>query len=93
MRFSAPCFQRRVSIDHVCSRVTDEEAVAMSRYLVLNDGLFIGSSSAVNLVACVKLAKQLPKGGMIATILCDSGSRRASLNTCFLLRRVPLMPL
>ena len=47
----------------------------MSRFLVLNDGLFLGSSSAVNLVAAVKLAKRLPKGEMITTILCDSGSR------------------
>ncbi|PPQ87457.1 hypothetical protein CVT25_008193 [Psilocybe cyanescens] len=39
-------------------RITDAEAVAMSRYLVKHDGLFLGSSSACNLVACVKLAKQ-----------------------------------
>ncbi|TKA51198.1 hypothetical protein B0A53_05663 [Rhodotorula sp. CCFEE 5036] len=32
-------------------RVTDAEAVAMSRHLALHDGLFLGSSSAVNLVA------------------------------------------
>ena len=52
-------------------RVTDKEAVAMSRYLVLNDGLFLGSSSACNLVACVRLAKQLgwKEGQKIVTIL------------------------
>jgi len=46
----------------VCSvavlRITDAEAVAMSRYLVKNDGFFLGSSSACNLMACVKLVKQ-----------------------------------
>jgi cysteine synthase A len=59
--------------------VTDEEAVAMSRHLVLNDGLFLGSSSAVNLVASVRLAKKLNRrGARIVTILCDSGSRHYS---------------
>ncbi|WWC60179.1 uncharacterized protein I303_102744 [Kwoniella dejecticola CBS 10117] len=59
-------------------RISDEEAVAMSRYLVSHDGLYLGSSSACNLVACVRLAKTLSKGSRIATILCDSGSRHQS---------------
>ncbi|KAJ6629431.1 tryptophan synthase beta subunit-like PLP-dependent enzyme [Mycena sp. CBHHK59/15] len=40
-------------------RITDVEAVAMARYLVQHDGLFVGSSSACNLVACVRLAKKM----------------------------------
>ncbi|KAK4054363.1 Cysteine synthase 2 [Microbotryomycetes sp. JL221] len=62
-------------------RVTDEEAVAMSRHLAREDGLFLGSSSAVNLVACVRLAQKwgdAAKGKTIVTILCDSGSRHYS---------------
>ncbi|KAF8813895.1 PALP-domain-containing protein [Phlegmacium glaucopus] len=61
-------------------RVTDAEAVAMSRYLVKHDGLFLGSSSACNLVACVKLAKQKGwnNGQTMVTILCDSGTRHYS---------------
>ncbi|WWC87737.1 uncharacterized protein L201_002629 [Kwoniella dendrophila CBS 6074] len=59
-------------------RISDAEAVAMSRYLVAHDGLYLGSSSACNLVACVRLAKTLSKGSRIATILCDSGSRHQS---------------
>ncbi|KAH8088155.1 putative cysteine synthase [Filobasidium floriforme] len=59
-------------------RVTDQEAISMSRHLVMHDGLFLGSSSACNLVASVKLAKTLPKGSTIVTILCDSGSRHQS---------------
>lgn len=50
-------------------RVTDAEAVAMSRFLVEQDGLFVGSSSAVNLVACVRVARQLGKGKTIVCIL------------------------
>ncbi|KAI0759857.1 PALP-domain-containing protein [Trametes elegans] len=61
-------------------RVTDAEAVAMSRYLVHHDGLFLGSSSACNLVASIRLAKKLGwnNGQRIVTILCDSGSRHYS---------------
>jgi cysteine synthase A len=52
--------------------VTDEEAVAMSRHLVSKDGLFLGSSSACNLVACVKLIharKWKGSGKRVVTIL------------------------
>jgi len=47
---------------------------------VLHDGLFLGSSSACNLVACVRLAKALGRGSgrTIVTILCDSGTRHYS---------------
>lgn len=38
-------------------RISDAEAVSMARYLVKHDGLFLGSSSACNLVTAVKLAK------------------------------------
>ncbi|KAF5351910.1 hypothetical protein D9756_007647 [Leucocoprinus leucothites] len=55
----------------ICLSITDEEAVAMSRYLVKNDGLFLGSSSACNLMACVKLVKKWrwKDGQHIVTIL------------------------
>ncbi|KAJ2987929.1 hypothetical protein NUW54_g9279 [Trametes sanguinea] len=61
-------------------RVTDAEAVAMSRYLVQHDGLFLGSSSACNLVTCIKLVKKMgwSSGERVVTILCDSGTRHYS---------------
>jgi cysteine synthase len=61
-------------------RVTDAEAVSMSRFLVQRDGLFLGSSSACNLVACVKLVHKLDlhNGERIVTVLCDSGTRHYS---------------
>jgi len=49
--------------------VSDEEAVSMSRYLVKHDGLFLGSSSACNLIAAVRVAKSLPRGAQVVTIL------------------------
>ncbi|KAK4355171.1 hypothetical protein RND71_024142 [Anisodus tanguticus] len=59
-------------------RSTDIEAVEMSRYLLKNDGLFIGSSSAMNCVGAVRVAKALGSGHPIVTILCDSGMRHLS---------------
>ncbi|KIY64946.1 PALP-domain-containing protein [Cylindrobasidium torrendii FP15055 ss-10] len=61
-------------------QVSDAEAVAMSRYLVKHDGLFLGSSSACNLVACIKFIKEMGwnSGEKVVTILCDSGSRHYS---------------
>ncbi|KAG0198693.1 hypothetical protein BGX28_007884 [Mortierella sp. GBA30] len=56
-------------------RVTDQEAVDMARYLVHQEGLFIGSSSAVNCVGAVRIARELGPGHTIVTLLCDSGHR------------------
>jgi len=56
-------------------RVTDQEAVDMARYLVNQEGLFIGSSSAVNCVGAVRIARELGPGHTIVTLLCDSGQR------------------
>jgi len=47
------------SVVDTAIRVTDSEAVNMSRYLLQNDGLFIGSSTAVNCVAALRVAKLL----------------------------------
>lgn len=44
-------------------------------YLLRNDGLFVGSSAAMNCVGAVKVARKLGPGHTIATILCDGGHR------------------
>ncbi|XP_034677854.1 cysteine synthase 2-like isoform X2 [Vitis riparia] len=59
-------------------RGTDMEAVEMSRYLLKNDGLFVGSSSAMNCVGAVRVAQSIGPGHTIVTILCDSGMRHLS---------------
>lgn len=59
-------------------RVTDEEAVLMSRYLVHHEGLMLGTSSAVHCAAAVKLARKMKPGSVITTLLCDSGERYMS---------------
>ena len=44
----------------------------MARFLVQRDGLFLGSSSAVNLVACIKLVRKMGwgNGEKVVTVLC-----------------------
>ena len=59
-------------------RVTDEQACKMARWLVENDGIFVGSSSSVNCVAAVVAALKLPEGSQVVTVLCDSGTRHLS---------------
>lgn len=58
--------------DMALNRITDAEAVSMSRFLVQRDGLFLGSSSACNLVACIKLVKKMGwnNGEKVVTVLC-----------------------
>ncbi|KAG9120945.1 hypothetical protein FRC07_003309, partial [Ceratobasidium sp. 392] len=64
-------FEMALGIIDDAIRVTDKEAVSMARYLVQHDGLFLGSSSACNLVASIKVAKAFGRdsGRVVATIL------------------------
>lgn len=55
--------------------VTDHEMLEMSRFLLREEGLFLGSSSALNCVAAVRAARELGPAHTVLTILCDSGQR------------------
>lgn len=67
----------RASIDRAV-RVTDQEAVHMAHFLLAHEGLFVGSSSAMNVVACLRHALSLPEGSTLVTVLCDSGQRHVT---------------
>lgn len=57
-------------------KIRDEEAIKMAKYLSVNDGLFIGSSTAINAVAAVQACQQNGwKNKNIVIIACDSGTR------------------
>jgi len=58
--------------------VKTEDAYATARRLALEEGLFVGISSGANVYAAIELAKTLPSGSRVATILCDSGYRYLS---------------
>ena len=58
--------------------VTAPEAMAMARRLAREEGLFAGTSSGANVVAALRVAKQLGPDATVVTILCDSGFRYLS---------------
>jgi cysteine synthase A len=63
-------------------KVSDRQAMAMGRWLVEKEGLFVGASSCVNVVAAAVVAKKMKKEGRgdvrVVTIICDSGTRHLS---------------
>lgn len=69
-----------LALPHVNEAFTcsDEEAIKMSRFLLCNEGLFVGGSSAMNCVGALKLARKLGPNHTIVTILCDRGERTLS---------------
>lgn len=60
------------------ARVSDAEAVRMARFLRAKEGLWVGSSSAINAAAAAKLARALGPGHTVVTVLCDGGHRHLS---------------
>ncbi|MCU1383261.1 MAG: Pyridoxal-5-phosphate-dependent protein beta subunit [Acidobacteria bacterium] len=56
------------------ARAVDErEARVMAKRLAREEGVFAGTSSALNVVAALKLAKELGPGRVVATVAVDSG--------------------
>jgi cysteine synthase A len=58
--------------------VTDRESVQYVYRLLREEGLFLGSSSGLNVAAAVRVARELGPGSRVVTILCDSGNRYRS---------------
>ncbi len=59
-------------------QITDLACVKMVYHLLKKEGLFLGSSTGINVAAAVQLAQQLGAGHTIVTILCDGGARYQS---------------
>jgi len=62
----------------VAFRISDNEAVPYCFELLQDEGLCLGTSSAVNVAGARRLALELGRGHVIVTILCDYGTRYAS---------------
>jgi len=58
--------------------VPDAKSIAMVYDLLDTEGLYLGASSALNVVAAVEVARRLGKGSSVATILCDGAYRYQS---------------
>ncbi len=59
-------------------RIEDAESLRTTFDLLVDEGIFVGCSSGLNVAAAVRVAKQLGPGSTVATILCDSGQRYQS---------------
>ncbi|MES2745015.1 MAG: cysteine synthase A [Bdellovibrionota bacterium] len=67
---------KEARIDDALS-LPDQELVTVSRFVRDNDGILLGSSSALNVAAALHVARKLGKGKVV-TIACDLGERSAS---------------
>lgn len=67
-------------------RITDQEIVDTAHWLLRHEGLFVGSSSALNVAAACRLAVRMrsersdasSRPPVIVTVICDSGQRHVS---------------
>ena len=67
----------RAMIDDA-QRVADKNVVEMAHWLVCKEGLFAGSSSALNVWAAARVARELSRGARVVTFICDGGQRYQS---------------
>jgi len=59
-------------------RIEDRETMRFVYRLLREEGLFLGSTSGINVAAAVELAKRIGPGHTIVTILCDGGAKYQS---------------
>jgi cysteine synthase A len=59
-------------------RIDDTNALNIVFKLLKNEGLFLGTSSGINVAGAIEMAREMGPGKTIVTILCDVGSRSAS---------------
>ncbi|RQM24255.1 hypothetical protein B5M09_001773 [Aphanomyces astaci] len=58
--------------------VEDHRSINMVFRLLKDEGIFVGASSGLNVVAACDVAKSIGPGSTVVTILCDSASRYQS---------------
>ncbi|KAF8444569.1 tryptophan synthase beta subunit-like PLP-dependent enzyme [Boletus edulis BED1] len=58
--------------------ISDEKSIVMLYQLLDTEGLYLGASTALNVVAAVEVAQKLGKGSTIVTALCDGAYRYQS---------------
>jgi cysteine synthase B len=63
--------------------VRTEDAQKMTVRLAREEGLFVGVSSGANVLAALRLARELPDGSVVVTVLCDGGERYLSEDIWF----------
>jgi cysteine synthase A len=61
-----------------CLAISDDDAIDVTRRLARVEGIFVGTSTGANAAAAMQLARDLPAGGVVVTIACDSGMKYLS---------------
>lgn len=72
-----PPHWRRDEVNEV-QAATTEEAMEMCRRLAREEGIFVGTSSGLNVIAALRVARRLGPDATVATIMIDSGLRYMS---------------
>jgi cysteine synthase A len=63
--------------------VPDTESIKMVYRLLDEEGLYVGASSALNVVAAKMVAEKMGKGSTVVTMLCD-GAYRSVVSPCLI---------
>lgn len=58
--------------------IEDAETVRFVYRLLEEEGLFLGSTSGINVAAAVRVARELGPGHVVVTVLCDGGAKYQS---------------
>lgn len=69
--FMPPLLDKKLYDD--ARSVDEEEGRAMSRRLAKEEGILAGTSTGLNVVAAIQLAKELGPGRIVTTVACDTG--------------------
>lgn len=68
----------RPELVNAIDTVATDAAKAMARRLAREEGIFAGTSSGANVVAALRLARELGSGSTVGTLIVDSGLRYLS---------------
>jgi hypothetical protein len=71
---SGACESQSKIVDDAIS-ISDQQAVCMAHYLLRHEGMFVGSSTAMNLAGALIVASSMPVGSNVVTVICDGGQR------------------
>lgn len=69
--FVPPQFDRNVVKE--ARAIDEQEGRACARRLACEEGIFAGTSTGLNVLGALAIAKELGKGHVVVTVACDSG--------------------
>ena len=60
---------------HQLVNISDDEAIAVSRRLAAEEGIFVGISAGATVATALKVAEDAPAGSVLLAMLPDTGER------------------